>query len=102
MVELLEGLAYGRGTTEGLDQTKKVWSDRLAAKRMKVDLEAAARELGIKGYSRMRKRELIEAIERADPEFFAPWLELVYGDQRSPTEGPVGKESLADTCRGDK
>jgi ribosomal protein L37AE/L43A len=92
MVELLEGLAYGAGTTDGLDQTKKVWRGRLEAKRMKVDLEAAARDLGIKGFSRMRKRELIEAIERADPQFFAAWRDLVYGIQQSRADGPVEKE----------
>jgi hypothetical protein len=92
MVELLEGLAYGMGTTEGLDQTKKMWRNRLEARRMEVDLKAAARDLGIRGISRMRKRELIEAIERADPEFFAPWLDLVYGGQRRSAEEQIRRE----------
>jgi hypothetical protein len=93
MVELLEGLAYGEGTTEGLERTHKVWRDRLEARRMEVDLQSAARDLGIVGISRMRKRELIEAIERADPQFFALWLDLVYGAGQSPVEGRVEKES---------
>ena len=80
MVELLEELAYGPGSTDGLAQTRAVWRSRLQARRMELDLEAAARALGIEGISRMRKHELIEAIERADPQVFAPWLELVYGD----------------------
>jgi hypothetical protein len=79
MVELLEGLAYGFGSTEGLEQTETVWRARLEAKRMKIDLEAAARDLRIEGVSRMRKRELIDAIERVDPQFFQTWLDLVYG-----------------------
>ena len=41
----------------------------------------------IKGISRMRKHELIEAIEHADPQFFQPWLDLVYGVQQPKTEG---------------
>ena len=61
---------------------QRVWRSRLEAKRMRIDLKAAARNLGIKGASRMRKHELIEAIERADPQFFEPWLDLVYGVQR--------------------
>ena len=78
MIELLEGLAYGFDSTEGLEQTMRVWRSRLEAKRMRIDLEAAGRDLGIKGVSRMRKGELIEAIERVEPRFFQSWLDLVY------------------------
>jgi hypothetical protein len=93
MVELLEELAYGPGSTDGLAQTRAVWRSRLQARRIEMDLEASARALGIKGISRMRRHELIEAIERADPRFFAPWLELVYGSEAESGEtmpGPGG------------
>jgi hypothetical protein len=86
MVELLEGLAYGFGSTEGLEQTEGVWRARLEAKRMRIDLEAAARDLGIEGISRMRKRELIDTIERVEPQFFQSWLDLVYGAEGTPAE----------------
>lgn len=36
----------------------------------------------------MRKRELIEAIERADPQFFEPWLDLVYGVEQQAQNAP--------------
>jgi hypothetical protein len=85
MVELLEGLAYGFGSTEGLEQTERAWRARLEAKRMKIDLEAATRNLGIEGISRMRKRELIDAIERVEPQFFQSWLDLVYGAEGTPS-----------------
>jgi len=84
MVQLLEGLAYGFDSTEGLEQTRKVWRSRLEAKRMRIDLEAAARDLGIKGISRMRKRELIDAIEWVEPQFFQSWLNLVYDANEIP------------------
>ena len=85
MVELLEGLAYGFGSTEGLEQTEKVWRARLEAKRMKIDLEAAARDLGIERVNCMRKRELIDAIERVEPQFFQSWLGLVYNAKENTT-----------------
>jgi hypothetical protein len=56
---------------------------------MKVDLQAIARELGIQGFSRMRKRALIEAIERADPQRFEAWIRLVHG---ADTSSPKGDE----------
>ena len=37
-----------------------------------------------KGISRMRKRELVEAVERVDPQFRQPRLDLVCGVQRMP------------------
>jgi hypothetical protein len=83
MVTLLEELAYGPGSTEGLEKTRRVWRSRLEARQLVFDLEEAARELGIVGASRMRKRELIEAIERADPTYFEPWLKLVYGEEQT-------------------
>jgi len=87
MIELLEGLAFGFGSTPGLAQTEQVWRARLKAKRMKIDLQAAARDLGIEGISRMRKRELIDAIERVEPQFFQSWLDLVYGDKVTTDKG---------------
>ncbi len=79
MIDLLEGLACAPGSPKERVQIRQVWLARLEAKRMRPDLEAAARDLGIKGAGRMRQRELIDAIERADPAFFETWLELVYG-----------------------
>jgi hypothetical protein len=73
MIELLEGLAYSRGSARGLGEVKAVWASRLEAKRMgftKSDLQIIARELRIKGRSRMRKRELVEAIEAVKPQYF--------------------------------
>ena len=85
LIELIESLAYGPESTGGVEKTKEIWSSRLRAKRMKVNLQAIARELGIQGFSRMRKRALIEAIERADPQRFEAWIRLVHGaDQNSP------------------
>ncbi len=78
MIELLEGLACRPDSPEEQKQIRQVWQSRLKAKRMRPNLEAAARDLGIKGASRMRQRELIDAIERADPAFFTVWLNLVY------------------------
>jgi hypothetical protein len=52
---------------------------------MRIDLEAAARDLGIEGISRMRKRELIDAIERVEPQVFQSWLDLVCGAEGIPS-----------------
>ncbi len=80
MIELLEGLACAPESAEEQKQIRRAWQARLEAKRMRPDLEAAARGLGIKGAGRMRQRELIDAIERADQVFFETWLKLVYGE----------------------
>jgi len=87
LIELIESLAYGPGSTGGVEKTKEIWSSRLRAKRMKVDLQAIARELGIQGFSRMRKRALIEAIERADPQRFEAWSRLVHGADQNSSKG---------------
>ena len=34
----------------------------------------------------MRKRELIDAIERVEPEFFEPVLNLIYGTEKTSPE----------------
>ena len=39
----------------------------------KTELQAIARELGVKGCSGMRKEQLIAAIERVDPARFKAW-----------------------------
>jgi hypothetical protein len=80
LIELLEDLAYGPGSTQGLEETRRVWSARLKARRMqlsKSELQAAARELGIKGYKRLRGEDLVRAIERADPTYFEAWLNTI-------------------------
>jgi hypothetical protein len=79
MIALLESLACGPGSTPGLAETDKQWRSRLAARRMRFDLQAAARDLGIEGAGRMRKVDLLRAIEAADPRFFELWFDLVYG-----------------------
>ncbi len=79
MIALLEGLSSGPGSTQGLEQTRQRWASRLKARAIRFDLEAAARDLGIAETRRMRKEELIEAIERAEPGYFEAWLALVYG-----------------------
>lgn len=80
LIELLEDLAYGPGSTKGLEKTREMWSARLKARRMqpsKSELQAVARELGIKGYSGMRREDLVRAIERADPEYFDAWKKVI-------------------------
>ena len=54
------------------------------------DLEAAAHGLGIAGGSRMRKRELITAIELVEPRFFEAWLNLVQGSEKASLEEKKG------------
>lgn len=74
MIDLLAGLAYGFDSAEGLRETKALWEARLEARQFNVtkgDLVLAAREKGIKGAGGMRKRELIDEIERIDPDFFS-------------------------------
>jgi hypothetical protein len=80
LIELLEDLAYGPGSTQGLEETRQVWSAQLKARRLqtsRAELQAAARELGIKGCSRMRGDELARAIERVDPTYFEVWLSTI-------------------------
>jgi hypothetical protein len=67
---LINELAYGTGSTAGLQQTRQLWSTRLKRKEnrlRKSDLQAIARELGITGRSRMCRAELQAAIERLAP-----------------------------------
>lgn len=64
---LLNELAYGSGSTRGLQETRQQWASRLEAKKTQrplSELRVIARELGIKGRSRMRRAELQAAIER--------------------------------------
>ena len=80
LIELLEDLAYGPGSTPGLEETRRAWSAQLKARQMqssRAELQAAARELGIKGYSRMRREDLARAVERVDPTYFEAWLSAV-------------------------
>jgi hypothetical protein len=68
---LIEGLAYGLASTPGLRETRQRWAARQEAKGRWLsvsDMRAIARELGIVGYSRMRRDELKAAIERAAAE----------------------------------
>jgi hypothetical protein len=86
LMELLENLAYGPGTTPGLEETRQVWSAQLKARQMQTtrsELEAAARNLGIKGYSRMRGEDLARAVERADPTYFEAWLNTIKEAERN-------------------
>jgi hypothetical protein len=67
---LLNELAYGAGSTVGLQETRQAWSARLESKQggfLLSELQAIARELDIKGRSRMRRAELQAAIERVAP-----------------------------------
>jgi hypothetical protein len=73
VAELINDLAYGTGSTTGLQETRNSWLSIYvfmgkSRRFTKSVLQEIARELGIKGFSRMRKAELIEAIERMDPE----------------------------------
>lgn len=74
VMALMDTLAYGAGSTPGLQETKQIWLSRLRGKRRQLrmsDLQAIARELGIRGYGRMRKAELREAIGCVDPKRLA-------------------------------
>jgi hypothetical protein len=69
--ELLQRLACGTGSTPALQQSRREWHVKARhLEYQKVELQAIARELGVKGYSRMRKEELIAAIVRDDPNRF--------------------------------
>jgi hypothetical protein len=68
---LLDELAYGSESTRGLQEARQQWASRLAVKKRQhplSELQAIARELGVKGRSRMRRAELQKAIERIAPE----------------------------------
>jgi hypothetical protein len=77
MVDLLERLGYGYESSNELKRTRMLWMSRLKVRRSKLDLKEVARELGIEGINKMRKQDLIDAIERVDPQFFKPWLDLI-------------------------
>jgi hypothetical protein len=71
---LINELAYGTRSTAGLQETRQLWSARLKRKESglrRSDLQAIARELGIRGRSRMRRAELQAAIERVAPDRLA-------------------------------
>jgi hypothetical protein len=71
---LINELAYGMGSTAGLQETRQLWSTRLERKKGGLctsDLQAIARELGVRGRSRMRRAELQAAIERVAPDRLA-------------------------------
>ncbi len=70
-IAFMDALSYGAGSTPGLQDTRQNWLSRLRDKQRQLrvsDLQKIACELNIRGYSRMRKGELREAIERIDPE----------------------------------
>jgi hypothetical protein len=76
--ELIEGLAYGTDSTREL-QTSQAWRSRLndpirlfRQKHSWAKTQAIARELGIKGYTRIREDQVVEAIRRVAPELFKP------------------------------
>lgn len=80
LIELLEDLAYGPGSMPGLEETRRVWSAQLKARQMqasRAELQAVARELGIKGYSSMCGEDLARAIERVDPKYFDAWKKAI-------------------------
>jgi hypothetical protein len=87
LTELLKGLAYGPGSANGLEGTREKWAARLKARRMqpnKSELRAAARDLGIEGYSRMHRADLVRAIERIAPGCFEAWLNIIKDAERDP------------------
>jgi hypothetical protein len=71
VLALLDELAYGPQSSDGLPETRQRWAARLEAKvrqRPMSELRAIARELGIRGRSRMRRAELQAAIEQIAPD----------------------------------
>ncbi len=78
VLALLDELAYGPGSTLGIQQTREQWAGRVKAKeaqRPLSELRAIARQLGIVGRSRMRRAALQAAIERVAPERLARPME---------------------------
>jgi hypothetical protein len=74
VLALLDELAYGAGSTSGVQETRQRWASHLEAKKAQrplSELRPIARELGIAGRSRMRRAELQAAIERVAPERLA-------------------------------
>jgi hypothetical protein len=70
VLALLDELAYGPGSTPGLEETRQRWASHLEAKQAQrplSELRAVARELDIRGRSHMRRAELQAAIERVAP-----------------------------------
>jgi hypothetical protein len=70
---LLSDLAYGPASTRGLQQTRQQRACRPEAKKTQrplSELRAIARDLGIRGRSRVRRNELQAAIERIAPDRF--------------------------------
>jgi hypothetical protein len=70
VLALLDDLAYGPVSTPGLQQTRQRWASCLEAKKTQrplSELRTIARELGIRGRSRMRRADLQAAIERLAP-----------------------------------
>ena len=85
LIELLQDLAYGSGSTGGLEETRRVWSAQLKARQMQTtrsELQAVACKLGIKGYGRMCREDLARAVERADPTYFEAWLSTIKEAER--------------------
>jgi hypothetical protein len=68
VMALLDELAYGPQSTPGTQDTRQRWMARVEAKRAQrpmSELRALARELGIKGRSRMGRAELEAALRQA-------------------------------------
>lgn len=71
LLVLLDELAYGTASTRGLDETRQRWASQLAAKKKQhslTELRSIARELNLRGRSRMSKAELERAIRAVAPE----------------------------------
>ena len=67
--ELLKSLSYGPASTPGVQQADQRW--RANVKHLeysRAELRIIARELGVKGCSRLHKGDLIATIERIAPE----------------------------------
>ena len=74
VLALLDELAYGPPSTGGLPETRQLWEACLEARKRQrplSELLALARELEIRGRSRMRRAELQAAIERIAPDRLA-------------------------------
>jgi hypothetical protein len=68
--QLIADLAYGPGSTLAVKETRALWLSRANAPERRLtasQLRAIARELNIRGHSRMPKAELLHAIRQVDP-----------------------------------
>jgi len=74
LLVLLDDLAYGTASTRGLGENRRRWATQLESQKRQhslAELRSIARELNLRGRSRMSKAELSSAICAVTPERLA-------------------------------